>query len=101
VRSYPVYFTSMAVRDLDNIWDYTQENWGTKQADAYLRDLKKSADSLGDMPLAGREYKASQAGIRLLAYKNHYWIAYRLNEQSVEILRVLHQASQWAKVLDV
>jgi toxin ParE1/3/4 len=32
--------TRAAVRDLDQIWDYTAETWSVKQAESYAGDLK-------------------------------------------------------------
>jgi len=47
--------TARAVADLDEIADYTMEEWGPAQMGDYLRSLNKRFDWLARNPLAGRQ----------------------------------------------
>ena len=43
-----------AVADLDDIWDYTFDNWGQEQADRYIDDIRNACEELGMGARTGR-----------------------------------------------
>jgi toxin ParE1/3/4 len=49
-------FTNKAISDLSNIWEYTQNEWGSEQAEGYYRDLLSKCEYLSIHPEIGRLY---------------------------------------------
>lgn len=83
--------TNKAVEDLSNIWDYTFEVWSEKQADKYYDGLISNCQEIAESPDLGKNYKGISK--QLLGIKaNRHIIFYRtLNENYVEITRILHE----------
>jgi toxin ParE1/3/4 len=83
--------TNKAVEDLSKIWDYTFEVWSENQADKYYEMLISSCQEIADNPLLGKNYDGiTQSLFRMRM--NRQIIFYRtLNENYVEITRILHE----------
>ena len=45
-----------AIDDLNDIWDYTFEEWSEKQADQYYVTIKFACKSIGEKPDIGKNY---------------------------------------------
>lgn len=45
-----------AIDDLNNIWNYTFENWSENQADTYYAAIKFACKEIGKNPEIGKEY---------------------------------------------
>ena len=82
--------TNKAVEDLSNIWDYTFENWSENQADKYYDELISNCQDIAENQGLGKIYEGISK--QLLGMKaNRHIIFYRtLNENYVEITRILH-----------
>ncbi|MDV7187913.1 type II toxin-antitoxin system RelE/ParE family toxin [Lutibacter sp. TH_r2] len=83
--------TNKAVADLSKIWEYTFEVWSEKQADKYYDGLISNCEEIAENPDLGKNYEGISK--QLLAIKsNRHIIFYRtLNENYVEITRILHE----------
>jgi len=83
--------TNKAVTDLSKIWEYTFEVWSEKQADKYYDELIKNCEEIAENPNLGKNYEGISK--QLLGIKsNRHIIFYRtLNENYVEITRILHE----------
>jgi len=83
--------TNQAVDDLSKIWDYTFEVWSEKQADKYYESLITNCQEIADSPNLGENYDGITK--QLLGIKaNRHIIFYRtVNENFVEITRILHE----------
>lgn len=83
--------TIKAVEDLSKIWEYTYEAWSEKQADRYYKMLISSFQEIADKPNVGKSY--SGIAQRLLGLKaNRHIIFYRtIEENYIEITRILHE----------
>ncbi len=79
-----------AEQDLIEIWLHTFYEWGEKQADKYLDDLDAALGLLINNPELGAECGHIRKDYRRLSV-SHHKIYYYLEEQSVEIVRVLHE----------
>lgn len=53
-----------AQRDLADIWDYTKRQWGLRQAEVYIRQIKEAVEILAENPETGRACDEIQAGYR-------------------------------------
>lgn len=76
--------------DLVKIWQYTYQEWGAVQADHYLRELEIVFTNLSSSPLLGRAIDEILHGMRLHPH-NHHVIIYKVNDTTIEIIRVLHK----------
>ncbi len=83
--------TNKAVEDLSKIWDYTFEVWSERQADKYYESLILDCQEIANNPELGKKYEGITQN--LLGMKtNRHIIFYRtLNENYVEITRILHE----------
>ena len=83
--------TNKAVEDLSKIWDYTFEVWSEQQADKYYDGLISNCQEITENPDFGKNYDGISK--QLLGVKaNRHIIFYRtLNENYVEITRILHE----------
>ena len=83
--------TNKAVADLSKIWEYTFEVWTEKQADKYYNEIIANCEVISENPDIGKNYEGISK--QLLGIKsNRHIIFYRtLNEDYVEITRILHE----------
>jgi toxin ParE1/3/4 len=83
--------TNKAVEDLSKIWDYTFEVWSEKQADKYYDELISDCQEIAENPDLGKNYE--EISKQLLGIKaNRHIIFYKtMNENYVEITRILHE----------
>jgi toxin ParE1/3/4 len=85
------YLLSPAAQaDLEQIWDYTHDQWGIEQ-EAYLRELQSAIERAAANPQIGRACDEVRAGYRKLAAGSHT-LFYRVSAEGViDVVRVLHQ----------
>jgi toxin ParE1/3/4 len=83
--------TNKAVEDLSKIWDYTFEVWSENQADKYYNELISNYQEIAENPDLGKVYEGISK--QLIGIKaNRHIIFYRtVNENYVEITRMLHE----------
>lgn len=65
----------------------------------WLDDLHGKLRALAEMPEMGAARDDVRPGLRMLAF-GRYLILHRLEADAVEIVRVLHGARQWRKLLE-
>jgi toxin ParE1/3/4 len=82
--------TPKAESDLTGIWLYTCEEWGIDQADLYLDQLEAGMNRLTNHPSLGADYTHVLPGYRRLQVEHHA-VFYRVTEQDVLVVRVLHE----------
>jgi toxin ParE1/3/4 len=75
--------------DLDDIWDYSDDRWGSEQAADYLRQIRATIEMIAERPELGPLDHALRAHYRRRAVGSHV-IFYRMGDV-IEIVRVLHQ----------
>lgn len=79
----------LARQDLIDIWRYTEETWGERQADIYLDELDAGIRQLLNNPKLGRDRSDVRPGYRSLSIKQHT-VFYTLDEDLIRVVRVLH-----------
>lgn len=75
-----------AEADLTEIYHYTDQTFGDRQARKYLLELDAVFELLGDHPRIGRPY---EAGTHQFVHGSHI-IIYRIERDGVLIARILH-----------
>lgn len=81
--------TPRALRDIDQIADYTLIQWGEGQARNYLEALAKRFEWLGENPSAGRIRDEISQGYRSYREGSHL-IFYIVEQHVVAIIGVPH-----------
>ena len=89
--NFLIVLSEDAARDLDDAWDYLTREESVKAADTTLREIAKAYNLLSAWPLLGRKRDNLSPGARSLPV-NPYVIFYRVTEDIVRIIRILHQS---------
>jgi len=77
--------------DLVDIWRYTCETWGESQADAYMDRIESALASVANHPFIGVDCDWLTKGLRRFT-AGHHLIFYRVHDDWIELVRVLHQS---------
>lgn len=89
-----VRWTPTAANDLTHICDYTERRFGPAQARRAAVAVFDAADSLAAMPNRGR--KGRRPNTRELSVVGlPFVIVYRVSNETVQIVRIVHGAQQW------
>ena len=82
--------TKSALADLKSIARYTQQHWGTRQRNAYLKEMDLVFHSLAKNPAMGsmsdhirEEYRKFPHGAHVIYYK-------QIEKKDLLIVRILH-----------
>lgn len=88
--SKKIYILSeIADKDLEDIFDYTLDEFGFDQAERYLLELEKTFQNLLLNPQLGKKRDEIKKGLYSLPKDNHI-IFYRILHNHIKIIRVLH-----------
>ena len=91
--------TNKAVADLNEIWEYTLENWSENQADRYYDMLLGICQDVADNPELGKNYDGIKSDVFGLKANRHV-IFYRKSEVNpIEITRILHERMDLKKII--
>ncbi len=85
-----VHKQSLAEEDLEDIWVYSFENHGERQADKYHDRLIKGMDLLANNPALGISCDDIRKGYRHFQFDKHI-VYYKVEESILVIVRVLHE----------
>lgn len=83
--------TNKAVEDLTSIWNYTFDEWSEKQADKYYDMLMDSFQEIAKNPNLGRHYSGIADNLFGIRVTKHIVFYRKINNDQVEITRVLHE----------
>ncbi|MCE7993924.1 MAG: type II toxin-antitoxin system RelE/ParE family toxin [Roseivirga sp.] len=83
--------TNKAVDDLSQIWDYTFEVWSENQADKYYKMLILNCQEIANNPHLGKRYNGITPDLLGMKVNRHIIFYRTLNEDYVEITRILHE----------
>jgi toxin ParE1/3/4 len=84
-------FTNNAVKDLSDIWSYTVETWSESQADKYYKLIISACSTIANKPQICKSYPEIYKDLKGKLTSKHV-IFYRvLEDQTIEITRILHE----------
>jgi toxin ParE1/3/4 len=86
-----VIIRQKAIDDLNDIWDYTFEQWSENQADKYYGAIKFACKEIGENPYLGREYAGIKRNLLGLKYGKHIIFYHVISEDEIEVIRILHE----------
>jgi toxin ParE1/3/4 len=79
-----------AVIDLNNIWSYTFKKWSLNQADKYYESIVSVFQDIADNPSEGKNYNGVSANLLGFRIGKHIVFYEILDENLIEITRILH-----------
>ncbi len=85
--------------DLQEIYDYSEDNWGEKQAAKYLRDFYAMFELLANNPNIGRRRRELGSEIFSIPHVSHIVYFMPWNGE-IAIVRVLHASRDAEAVFD-
>ena len=90
MKPLPYVLSKKAVADLEGIWLYTVEKWSVNQADRYYNLIVDEINFICKNNNAGKSMEHIRKGYRASKVKSHL-IFYRILNNTVEIIRILHE----------
>ncbi|MGM0681280.1 MAG: type II toxin-antitoxin system RelE/ParE family toxin [Thermodesulfobacteriota bacterium] len=81
--------TPAAKSDLIDIWNYTVDSWGEKQAEKYMYDIETKLEQLATNPEIGRKRPEIAPGYHSFPVGKHI-IFYRQSNDHIDIIGILH-----------
>jgi toxin ParE1/3/4 len=88
-----------AAEDLQAISAYTLETWGPEQEERYLQGLWTRLAEIREHPESFRMRTEFAAGCRSARVGSHV-IFFRIREQALEVMRILHVAMDYSRHLE-
>lgn len=85
-----VWLRPQAEADIEKIADYTIERWGGEQAARYVEALRADIASLSEFAERFPIHEQTGLGLRRML-SGHHLVFYLVGEETVEIVRVLHE----------
>ena len=83
--------SQQAIEDLDKIWIYTLNKWSKEQADRYYDVIMAEIDFIADNYLIGKSAEQTRKNYRVTKVKSHLIFYRKVENEIVEIVRILHQ----------
>ena len=83
--------SQQAIEDLDKIWVHTLNKWSKEQADRYYDLIIAEIEFIADSYLIGKSAEQTRKNYRVTKIKSHLIFYRKVDNEIVEIVRVLHQ----------
>jgi toxin ParE1/3/4 len=95
---HQIKFRALAAADMRGIARYTRTKWGDAQTAAYVAMLRDQIKSIPEYPLRFPEFGGKYKGLRQMGCGRHV-VFYLVTDDAIEIVRVLHEAMDFAEWL--
>jgi toxin ParE1/3/4 len=99
MQTEPYKLKPLARIDLDEIWNYSSFYWGVRQAEKYQMDFLRNFKKIVENPEIGKTKSEIREKYRFYQSNKHY-ICYVIQDDFIEIVRILHVKMNIAKYLD-
>jgi len=83
--------SEQAIEDLNDIWAYTFHKWSKKQADRYYDLIIGEIEFISDNFMIGKSAEQTRENYRYSKIKSHLIFYRKVENEIVEIVRILHQ----------
>jgi len=94
-----VKFSEAAAEDIEIIFERSVTDFGLNQTELYYSSLKKCFDLLDNNQQMGSEATDVKSGYHRFIHQSHV-IFYRISDEGIFIIRILHKRMDIAKHLD-
>jgi toxin ParE1/3/4 len=91
-----VDFTPRSRRDIEEIWDYSADQFGLDQADLYLRGIQRAAMTVAEDPRRGLACDEIRSGYRKFSVGSHV-LFFKASATRVVIVRILHRRMDFGR----
>lgn len=88
-----------AIKDLSKIWVYTLNKWSREQADRYYNLIITEIEFIADNFMTGKSAEQTRKNYRVAKLKSHLIFYKKVENDIVEIVRILHQRMDTKKRL--
>ena len=92
--------SEQAIEDLNDIWIYTFHKWSKKQADRYYDLIIAEIEFIADNFMVGKSAEQTRKNYRYIKVKSHLIFYRKVENEIVEIVRILHQRMDIKKRLE-
>lgn len=83
--------SEQGLNDLNDIWIYTLNKWSKEQADRYYDLIIGEIEFIADNFLTGKSAEQTRKNYRVTKVKSHLIFYRKIEDDIVEIVRILHQ----------
>lgn len=85
-------FTPLAESNINEIWDYTAENWSIQQAQKYIEELDIFLENLEDKIFMAKLFSdiLPELDVFRVSYQSHY-VFFETNKTQLIILAIVHK----------
>jgi toxin ParE1/3/4 len=83
--------SKQAIADLNDIWVYTFHKWSREQADRYYDMIIGEIEFIAINYLIGKCVEQTRKNYRVTKIKSHLIFYRKMENKTVEIVRILHQ----------
>ncbi len=90
MRKVKYRIRSAAVKDLEEIWEYTCRKWSKDQADRYHGLIVSEIEYVADKKNVGKDMGHVKEGY-LVTYVKSHMIFFKRQKDIVHVIRILHQ----------
>ena len=90
MKSRTFKISKKAISDLEEIWLYTVEHWSVEQADRYYNLIFEEIAYICKNENAGKPMEHVRKGYKVAKVKSHL-IFYKITNDAIEIVRILHE----------
>lgn len=91
--------TRLARYDLEDIYDYTVQEWSLEQAEKYVSGLFSCFEGIADKRVKGKSVDHIRRGHNKALHARHYVFYKVAPDKVVEIVRVLHVSMDIQNIL--
>jgi toxin ParE1/3/4 len=88
--------TPRARRDIEEIWEYSADQFGLGRADLYLRDIQRPAMTVAEDPRRGLACEEIRSGYPEVAVGSHI-LFFKASATRVFIVRILHRRMDFGR----
>ncbi|AUC83260.1 type II toxin-antitoxin system RelE/ParE family toxin [Lacinutrix sp. Bg11-31] len=92
--------SKQAITDLNSIWVYTLHKWFKKQADRYYNLIIDEIEFISKNYLSGKSVDQTRKNYRVTKIKSHLIFYRKTDNETIEIVRILHQKMDVKKLLN-
>jgi toxin ParE1/3/4 len=83
-------FTHKALTDLEEIWEYSLEEWSENQAEKYYYILISACEKITGNPKLGKSYAMIQENLFGYTCEQHILFYQKTENEQIIIVRILH-----------